>query len=248
MISVSYAAVDDVELVLSQAKETFSECLGIAEVFGDFDDGYFEDRRRVDGVANDVETTLKVCRELVQSSNNFHRGYITWSRGLLGALQQSETSFVRGLLEKVGKKMDEILFVASLDGDAASDFHSLCDDKGATLVVVETVSGVIFGGYADLSWSSENTFPKSTTSFLFQLRPDMISFGVVNPPRDTVFSRSNYGPTFGAGHDLYISSDSLSNTGSYTQGSTFAISGNELNEGERHFQVKDYVVLKAGSL
>lgn len=249
MTSVSYADVGDIDAaVLTQAHDYYSECVGIAEAFGDFNEGFLGDQRRVAGLANDVETTLKVCEELVQLGNNFQRNYVTWSRGLLGGLEQSETSFLRGLLENVGKKMGDVLFVASSDGDEASKFHSLCDDQGPTLVVVETVSGVIFGGYADVSWRSEGNWQESTTAFVFQLHPDMVSFGVDAYPSHALYHTSSSGPTFGGGHDLYISSGALSNSQSYTNGHTFAASGNDLNEGERHFQVKDYVVLKAASL
>ena len=41
---------------------------------------------------------------------------------------------------------------ASLDGWAASTFHSLCDDKGPTVTIVR-VGQYIFGGYTSISWS-----------------------------------------------------------------------------------------------
>merc|ERR1711920_509424 len=181
----------------------------------------------------------------VKAANTFHRDYSTWSRGIMGVLQQSEISFLTDLLKGVGKKIGETLFVASLDGDAASEFHSLCDDQGATLVFVETTTGLIFGGYNDASWSSDTGYSASTASFLFQLRPTMAQFSI-STQGYSVYGRSDYGPTFGGGHDLHISSGAMSNEKSYTRDHSYG--SHELNEGERHFQVKDYVVLKASSL
>ena len=42
---------------------------------------------------------------------------------------------------------------ASRDGWAASKFHSNCDNKGPTVVMVK-VDKYIFGGYTSVSWSN----------------------------------------------------------------------------------------------
>ena len=41
---------------------------------------------------------------------------------------------------------------ASVDGWAASTFHSGCDNKGPTVTIIK-VGQYIFGGYANVSWS-----------------------------------------------------------------------------------------------
>ena len=45
----------------------------------------------------------------------------------------------------------KLCFRASLHGWAASDFHSRCDDKRNTVVIVR-VGEYVFGGYTDLPW------------------------------------------------------------------------------------------------
>ena len=40
---------------------------------------------------------------------------------------------------------------ASVDGWAASTFHSLCDSKGPTVTIIR-VGRYIFGGYTSISW------------------------------------------------------------------------------------------------
>eukprot|EP01083_Nonionella_stella_P131911 401027_1 len=48
-----------------------------------------------------------------------------------------------------------LIFKASRDGFGSNDFHQLCDNKGATLVVVKaTHSDIIFGGYSCIAWKS----------------------------------------------------------------------------------------------
>ena len=41
---------------------------------------------------------------------------------------------------------------ASVDGSAASTFHSGCDDKGPTVTIIRVGGTYIFGGYTNLSW------------------------------------------------------------------------------------------------
>ena len=58
----------------------------------------------------------------------------------------------------------------SKDGGAAADFHAACDDKGPTVVVIESADGFKFGGAADKPWApSSNHYTASSASFLFCL-------------------------------------------------------------------------------
>ena len=41
---------------------------------------------------------------------------------------------------------------ASVDGWAASTFHSRCDGKGPTVTIIRVKGKYIFGGYTSLSW------------------------------------------------------------------------------------------------
>ena len=54
----------------------------------------------------------------------------------------------------------KLLYRASRDGWDASDFHRICNDKGATVTVVKSSDGYIFGGYTDVAWGMmENGSP-----------------------------------------------------------------------------------------
>ena len=54
----------------------------------------------------------------------------------------------------------QLLYRASRDGWKGRDFHSRCDNKGATITKIKRthqsdhVLGKVFGGYADISWNS----------------------------------------------------------------------------------------------
>ena len=142
-----------------------------------------------------------------------------------------------------------LVFRASLNGDAASTFHALSDNKACTLVLVK-VGGYIFGGYNTACWNSAtNSYLNAPGSFLFTL---------VNPYGDppTLFSCKNlahavychtsYGPTFGSGHDLCIHNSARSNTSSYCNlgngyNDTLGRGANTFTGG-KNFTITDYEV------
>ncbi|MEX2140634.1 MAG: PEP_CTERM-anchored TLD domain-containing protein [Pirellulales bacterium] len=124
------------------------------------------------------------------------------------------------------------IFTAS-DGDGltSTHFHTRVDNQGRTFVVLEVKANSayssergtrdherqIIGGYNPLSWDSHghyHTNPTNAgrTAFLFNLNND------VKYDQKQDASAGNYGsyqtvgheihgPTFGGGHDLYVSSD-----------------------------------------
>ena len=51
----------------------------------------------------------------------------------------------------IGKNfISELLFSTSRNGFEPSEFHRLCDDKGPTIIFIETKKGYIFGQYTEL--------------------------------------------------------------------------------------------------
>ena len=73
-----------------------------------------------------------------------------------------------------------------------------------------------------LSLSSDarnNGYGFTSNSFIFSLR-NKEGLGpfksMVTIPSHAIRQRSNYGPTFGSGHDIYIANNANSNTYSYT--------------------------------
>ena len=68
------------------------------------------------------------------------------------------------------KKVEgELLYRLSRDGDQISTFHSLCDNKGATLTLFETKEGYKGGIYTPLSWDSNSDWKKDMETFIFNL-------------------------------------------------------------------------------
>ena len=49
-----------------------------------------------------------------------------------------------------------LLYRATRDGFRAVNFHSKCDNKSATITIVQTDRGFVFGGYTSLTWNDQN--------------------------------------------------------------------------------------------
>ena len=107
-------------------------------------------------------------------------------------------------------------------GDTSLDFHKASDGKGRTFSVMEATntSGQtwLVGGYNPQSWSSTDGMhvtmdDSQRTGFLFNLTAGFMLpqlkqyFSGDSIGSGQTFNDSDYGPTFGSGHDLYVPKD-----------------------------------------
>jgi len=180
------------------------------------------------------------------------KDYLTYTPIEGMELSLTELNFLNKELKKVGKKMGGLLYQSTKDGNSVSNFHSRCDGHGATVVIYKSVNGNMFGGYTSRSWSNpiSGSYYTSSGCFLFRLRPSMERYDVKSGREDSaVYMQNTYGPTFGDGHDIYITDTCTSYANCYSHGSTYDIpSSYELTGGDRYFRIKDYVVLLATAL
>jgi len=111
-----------------------------------------------------------------------------------------------------------LLWRASRDGFDVAAFHRLCGGKANTVTVIKNTNGFIFGGFTSIPWSSsEGRYKADRTAFLFSLtNPSNTPLKLkVKSSQYAVWHHSNYGPTFGGGHDLHVTNLSKSNRQSY---------------------------------
>ncbi|CAB4377959.1 unnamed protein product [Rhizophagus irregularis] len=113
----------------------------------------------------------------------------------------------------------KLLYRANRDGYTSDAFHSRCDNKGATIVILKIPnSEQILGGYNPLQWDSSNTRKHTRDSFLFSFtnRIDLNSATIGRNRRrndanydSTIQCYRIYGPAFGSsgGFDLFQDSD-----------------------------------------
>ncbi len=116
---------------------------------------------------------------------------------------------------------------------------------------MRSTTGHTFGGYASAPWNSADDDINAAGCFLFL---------VENPHGDAptcfeyendgcaMFGKSSYGPTFGCGHDLYITSDGSSSETCFPSSYTDTLGrGNATFTGATGFTAEDYEVWAAAT-
>ncbi len=98
----------------------------------------------------------------------------------------------------------ELLYRGSTDGMTAKHFHSKCDNQGATVVVVLSSSGQLFGGYTSSPWAGSESYAWDGTAFLFSLTKRTKCPLKSGEESHATYLTKEHGPTFGKGFDLVL--------------------------------------------
>lgn len=119
----------------------------------------------------------------------------------------------------IDNKEFQLLYKASDNNWSAEFFHDLCDNKGATITIIQNDYGNIFGGYTSISWTSDRQYKSDPAAVLFTIRQLHIldkdqdnqiqiielcsNLGSTN---QSVYhgASSWHGPVFGNGFDIQI--------------------------------------------
>ncbi|CAG8484692.1 4671_t:CDS:2 [Funneliformis mosseae] len=117
----------------------------------------------------------------------------------------------------------KLLLRGSRDGFGIDTFHNLCDNEGATIVVIKVQgSGEVVGGYNPINWNVGKTSKRdnfgriayrdqrcyTSNSFIFSLtNPNDPTLSRVNSPMESIYWNGNKGPYFGS--DLCMTNTSI---------------------------------------
>jgi len=63
----------------------------------------------------------------------------------------------------------KLIYDAKRDGDKAETFHSLCDNKGDTLIIISTSENIKIGGFLSVSFGGNKGAISDKNAFLFSL-------------------------------------------------------------------------------
>ena len=101
-------------------------------------------------------------------------------------------------------KTSKLLYKATTNGWDNSTFHKLCDNKGATITVATLQDERYIGAYSPISWGQINgQYINNPDTFLFDNNKKYTTVeSVYGPTNYAIYQLSNYGPTFGGGHDF----------------------------------------------
>jgi hypothetical protein len=150
-----------------------------------------------------------------------------------------------------------LLYKGTRDGFGANDFHRLCNNKGATLTIIKSENGSMFGGYLGSPWRSAISYLNDPSAFLFSSRNPYetgpILIKNVSGGANVVYDSPNYGPTFGGsggGHDLFVCNNCDQGGSTLNLGKTYSLPtevantapANQLLCGGASFKVKEIEV------
>ncbi|XP_046861433.1 uncharacterized protein LOC124454699 [Xenia sp. Carnegie-2017] len=100
-------------------------------------------------------TTIKDNSKIMASSGKWTFYQTIYSRLAVNILKSSRMLQVKNWLPSNLKDNNTVhCYQATVNGWKASTFHSLCDNKGPTLVFVK-VGSYVFGGFASESWGGK---------------------------------------------------------------------------------------------
>ncbi|CAF2562409.1 unnamed protein product [Rotaria sp. Silwood2] len=157
----------------------------------------------------------------------------------------------------------ELIYKASRNGFDGNTFHSLCNNQGPTMTIIQSNNNYLFGGYTAIPWSSSyHSYTNDTTAFLFTItNPYNIppTKYLINPHqrgcavyhhRDDgpIFGGIGYFPPFRSDNDIVVKNGSNASDSSYID---FPYSyldttgkGNNTFTGARNFTTFDIEVFK----
>ena len=165
---------------------------------------------------------IKICsiyKDIISNWTEIHKIKTGKIDSLILNELEKGNEFKDKLIEWTGYKNMELLYKGTRDGSGSNIFHNKCDNKGPTICLCKNEKGNIFGGYSSISWTSDNKFHAANGSFLFTLTNihGIAPTKFPNKQNDNcaVYHGSDRGPSFGNGHDLYISNDYLNNNKSH---------------------------------
>ena len=178
---------------------------------------------------NQIQYIFELKKENEEKFNKMYEGKFTnWSEikkvktsiiSLILNRSEKGNEFLEKLREWTGYNKLELLYRGTRDGCESNIFHNKCDNQGPTICLCQNEKDNIFGGYASISWASNGGNKSANGSFLFSLtniyKTDPIKFPNTRNYDLAVYHMPNFGPTFGGGHDIYVSNDYFNNTNSY---------------------------------
>jgi hypothetical protein len=180
--------------------------------------------------------TSTVSKELVTFSGN-------------GTLLNKEQKI---LINKSFSKQKQwsLLYKATRDGFGSGDFHRLCNNRGATLTLIQTRNRLhmkkrdsIIGGYTTIPWTSRHAVYYDPQAFLFLLTQDKLTrFNLRSNDEIAVSHNVTSGPIFGS-DDIHICHRANENNFSYSKFPSSYADVSEHGKGRKTFsKFKHFII------
>ena len=155
-----------------------------------------------------------------------------------------EESMLLNKLGKEGKNIKlKLLYKATIDTDRAEIFHKKCDKAKSSIVFIETIHGMRFGGFTTQSWEGDGIDKKDNNAFVFSL--DKLQIYNIISGQPAIGCYPKYGPVF-LGCQIKVNDNFFVKGGTtYRKHVNYAINSDfELNDGIKFFGIKDLEVFE----
>jgi hypothetical protein len=205
-------------------------------------------------------TNTKLSSEQNKNDNEPDQNLSSFSEDQLYRTEEDRVIFRNGILYGIIKKYSEIekvvgkiqsilqkgarfkiVYKATELGDRAASFHQQCDNVDISLILIETVKGVRFGGFTTKNWKGNCEQKVDNDAFVFSVDKNKIYEVIKNEMAIGCYPK--FGPVFfGCQIRVY---DNFFNKNSTTCHKKLNFKTNEdyeLNNGEQFFTVKDIEV------
>ena len=172
-------------------------------------------------------------------------GRVIFRNGLLNGIikKYSEINNVVNKIQEILKKgaKFKIIYKAVESGDKASIFHQKCDSIEMSLVIIETIKGVRFGGFTTRPWEGNCVQKIDNEAFVFSIDKKKIYDIIPNEPAVGCYPK--FGPVFfGCQIRIYDNFFKKASTTCHRRLNYKTTQDYELNNGEQSFIVKDIEV------
>lgn len=166
----------------------------------------FESLEEFKNISNSLKNITEKFQEL-----SFKYSMRNCNDSIILEYSQNKDKYVEILKEWTNCNNMKLLFRGTKDGMTAQAFHSKCDNRGKTIVLIKNDKGNIFGGFASIPWTNNTgSYFSAPDSFIFTLtniyniKP--IKFENKKDGKEVCHNK-DYGPLFGNSCDIYISKD-----------------------------------------
>ena len=214
---------------LNATEETFRDPNLLIESIREMN---LKQKNAIDSIQLNLNEMSQVNEDL-KASNQF-KPFLSFNQDLFGQLHFNlfpsgpfKSKILSGqqpwdlikLCEFDSKYKFKLLYRASEHGFHSSHFHLKCDGHANTLTILKaSCTSFIFGGFTSATWDSSSQHKPDPNAFLFSLtnKDYKLCKIKIQPGQNAIYCPSSFGPTFGGGSDIYITSNSNTTNRSYS--------------------------------
>ena len=147
------------------------------------------------------EEEINAFLENLKKFGKIEQYYFIESSSILNNNINEQELIINWIKEKTNKNdfKFKLIYKMSEKGKNCKTFHEYCDNKGPTLILIETTTNRKFGGFTPLNWKSEGAYiyDESNQTFIFSLNLKE-KYDMLDKKKMAIQCYSNKGPNFGA--------------------------------------------------